>query len=58
MDFHTLDQLLPFLQAADAAAHAGRKDFPCPLCGGRAVIETAPLGRSACCPACGVSASL
>ena len=58
MEFHSFDQLLTFLQAADEAALTGQLRFPCPLCGGEAVIESAPFGRTARCPACGLSATL
>ena len=58
MEFHSLDQLLTFLRAADEAALAGKVRFPCPLCHGEAVIESAPFGRTARCPACGISATV
>ena len=43
MDFHTPEQLLAFLRAAETAARAGKDRFLCPVCRKEASIAPAPL---------------
>ena len=50
MDFHTPEQLLAFLRAAETAARAGKDRFLCPVCRKEASIAPAPFGWTANCP--------
>ena len=56
MDFHTPEQLLAFLRAAETAARAGKDRFLCPVCRKEASIAPAPFGWTANCPVCGITA--
>ena len=58
MDFHSPAQLIAFLRATDDAVQAGQDHFLCPICQKEAVIESAPFGQTARCPACGLSATV